>query len=320
VLVRQRQEVQEVSRGVGGRAAGAFPFPAHPLTPYPPLILNAAMTGMVGRRHRVPNLPVTAEQIVDDAARCFAAGATVVHLHARDAEERPEWRRDAYAELIPAVRRACPGIVVCVTTSGREFAELEQRADVLDLEGEARPDMASLTAGSLNFHTGPSVNAIDTVEALAARMHERGIRSELEIFDLGMAHLAQRLARDGLLGPAPWYANVLLGFPNGAPADARSLVALVDALPPGTIWAAAGMGAFQRTANALAVAMGGHVRTGLEDNPYLDHLRREPATNEALVRAAAAQARAVGRAIATPTQARELLGLTPTPATTAPVG
>jgi 3-keto-5-aminohexanoate cleavage enzyme len=303
VLVRERQEIQEVPRGLT-----PFPYPAHPRTPYAPLLINAALTGMTGRRERVAHLPVTAEQIADDAARCFAAGATVVHLHARDGDERPEWRRTAYAELIGEIRRRCPGIVVCATTSGREVPEIDRRADVLELDGDARPDLASLTLGSLNFPSGPSVNAIATIEELARRMADRGIRPELEIFDLGMAHLAQRLAERGLLGEAP-YANLLLGFPNGAPADARALVALVDGLPRRTTWAAAGFGAFQRPANALAVAMGGHVRTGLEDNPHLDHIERVPATNVELVARAAAQAEAVGRPVATPAQARALLGL-----------
>jgi len=289
---------------------GPFPFPAYPVTAYQPLIVNVALTGMIARRDRVPHVPVTPEQIVADAQRCFRAGATVVHLHARDADQLPEWRGEAYAEVIVEIRRRCPGIVICATTSGRRVADVERRADVLALEGEARPDMASLTLGSLNFHTGPSVNAIATIEQLASLMAERGIRPELEMFDLGMAHLAHRLLDHRRLAP-PVYANLLLGFHNGAPADARTLVALVAALPPGTTWAAAGFGAYQRPANALAVAMGGHVRTGLEDNPYLDHATREPATNEALVESAALLAAAAGRPLADPDEARYILGLQP---------
>jgi 3-keto-5-aminohexanoate cleavage enzyme len=288
--------------------ASPFAYPAHPLTAYPPLVINAAITGMVATRERVPHVPLTTAEIADDAERCVRAGATVEHLHALDADERPEWRRAAYAELIVEIRRRCPGVVLCATTSGRDAPAVGHRADVLALEGDARPDTASLTLGSLNFHSGPSVNAIDTVEQLARRMRDAGIRPELEIFDLGMAHLAHRLLARDLIA-APLYANLMLGFPNGAPADARSLVAIVDALPAGTTWAAAGLGAFQRPVNALAVAMGGHVRTGLEDNPHLDHETREPATNAALVERAVAQAAAVGRRVATADEARELLGL-----------
>ena len=291
-----------------GSVSSAFPYPAHPRTPYAPLIVNAALTGMVAQRERVPNVPLTAGEIADDAERCFAAGATIVHLHARDDEARPDWRREAYAQLIPEIRRRCPEIVVCATTSGRAVVDVDRRGDVLLLDRDARPDMASLTLGSLNFGTGPSLNAIETVETLAARMAERGIQPELEVFDLGMAHLAHRLVARELLVP-PLYANLMLGFPNSAPADARSLVALVDALPAGTTWAAAGLGAFQAPANALAVAMGGHVRVGLEDNPWLDGPGREPATNVQLVERATAMAAAVGRPLATAAETRAILGL-----------
>jgi uncharacterized protein (DUF849 family) len=280
-------------------------------------MINVALTGMVAQRDRVAHVPLTTAEIADDAERCFAAGAAIVHLHARDAGGRPDWRRGAYAELIGEVRRRCPGVVVCATTSGRDVAEVDLRADVLELEGDARPDMASLTLGSLNFHTGPSVNAITTIEELARRMADRGIRPELEVFDLGMAHLAHRLHAAGLL-PDGAYANLLLGFPNGAIADARALVALVDALPAGVRWAAAGLGAFQRPMNALALAMGGHVRTGLEDNPHLDHEQRTPATNAQLVQRTVEQAHAAGRTVATAAEARALLGLPAATAATAP--
>jgi uncharacterized protein (DUF849 family) len=293
-----------------GPVSDRFPYPAHPRTPYAPLIVNAALTGMVAQRERFPAVPLSAAEIADDAQRCYAAGATIVHLHARDAQGRPDWRRGAYAELIPEIRRRCPGVVVCATTSGRDVGALELRADVLLLDGDARPDMASLTLGSLNFHTGPSVNAIATIEGLATRMAAAGIVPELEIFDLGMAQLAHRLLAHGLL-TAPLYANLMLGFPNSAAADARALVALVDALPAGVTWAAAGLGAYQAPANALAVAIGGHVRTGLEDNPWLDAAGTRPASNGELVERAVAMAAAVGRDVATPAETRSILGLQP---------
>jgi len=284
------------------------PFPAHPMTPFPPLIVNAALTGMTPTRDRVPHVPLSAVEIADDAARCFAAGATIVHLHARDAQQRPQWRRAAYGALIAEIRERCPGIVVCATTSGRDDPDLDHRTDVLLLEGDERPDMASLTLGSVNFPGGPSTTSISGVEELARRIQAAGVRPELELFDLGMAHLAQRLIAHGLL-EHPLYANLLLGFPNAAPADARSLVALTDALPAGTTWAAAGFGAYQVATTALAVAMGGHVRTGLEDNPFLDHRTREPATNVALVERAVTHAALLQRPLATPLEARALLGL-----------
>ena len=283
-------------------------FPAHPLTPYPPLLVNAALTGMVGTVARIPALPVTPARIVEDALACHTAGAAIVHLHARETDGTPAWRREATGELIAELRDRAPELVLCVTTSGRAEPDVDRRADVLELDGPLRPDMASLTLGSVNFASGPSVSSMETVRELARRMQDRGVRPELEVFDLGMAHLANALLEEGLL-QEPLYVNILLGFPNGAPANAETLSMLVRALPPGTVWAAAGLGAYQRPMNALALAMGGHVRTGLEDNSRLDHATRAPATNLALVERVAATAALVGRVRASPAQARELLGL-----------
>lgn len=279
-----------------------------PLRPYSPLIINVALTGMVPRRDRVPHVPVTAAQIIEDACACFQAGATIVHLHARAADEAPEWKREAYEAFIPEIRRLCPGLVVCATTSGRTFGKLEQRGDVLLLEGEAKPDMASLTLGSLNFRDVASVNAPEMIRALAELMAEKGIRPELEIFDSGMAYLGRSLAAEGLL-PEPMYANLLLGSPNTAPARMGDLAHLVSALPGEVVWAAAGIGAFQLPMNAMAVFAGGHVRTGLEDNPHLDHATRTPATNAQLVDRVAHLATIAGRALSTVGQTRATLGL-----------
>jgi 3-keto-5-aminohexanoate cleavage enzyme len=144
-------------------------------------------------------------------------------------------------------------------------------------------------------------------------MRDRGIKPELEVFDSGMAYLAGLLADEGLLEP-PLYANVLLGGINSAPARAEALAQLVRELPEGTVWAAAGLGGFQLPANGLAVFMGGHVRTGLEDNLWWDHATREPATNPALVHRIATLAELARRRLATVEEARELLGLALVPA------
>lgn len=275
-----------------------------------PLIINAALTGMVPMPDRVPHVPVTPEQIVEDAVRCHEAGASVLHLHARDDSGLPDWSHEAYEKFIPAIRKRCPDVVVCVTTSGRRIPEFEKRSDVLSLEGDAKPDMASLTLGSLNFRREASVNAPDMIERLAERMGSAGIRPELEIFDLGMAQLAHGLLDRGLV-ERPLYANLLLGGPNTAPATARDLAHLVDSLPDDTVWAAAGFGAYQLPMNGLAVFMGGHVRTGLEDNPFYDWDERSPATNVALVERAASLAGLAQRPLAASAEVREALGLAP---------
>jgi uncharacterized protein (DUF849 family)/GNAT superfamily N-acetyltransferase len=291
---------------------GSREYLPHPLRAYPPLIVNVALTGMIPMRHRVPRVPVTPEQIVRDACLCCEAGAAILHLHARDAEGKPEWRKEAYEQLIPAIRRRCPDVVICVTTSGRAFGDLEKRADVLRLSGAARPDMASLTLGSMNFGDSASVNSPATIQALAERMLDAGILPELEVFDSGMAYYAHHLAARRILRE-PFYANIILGSINTAPARARDLAHLVDALPSGTVWAAGGLGGFQLPMNSMAILMGGHVRTGLEDNPYLDYATRTPASNAALVSRLCTIASIAGRRLAAPAEVREWLGLRPLP-------
>jgi uncharacterized protein (DUF849 family) len=170
--------------------------------------------------------------------------------------------------------------------------------------------MASLTLGSFNFRGEASVNAPATILRLAESMREADITPELEIFDSGMAYLASDLLDRGLLDP-PLYANLILGAPNTAPARARDLTHLVEALPPGTVWAAGGLGGMQLPMNGLAIFMGGHVRTGLEDNPWLDFESRSPATNAGLVERVRDLAAIAGRPLATPAEVRERLGRGP---------
>ena len=128
-----------------------------------PLIINAALTGMVPTKADNPALPVTPEEITEDAARCIHAGASIVHLHARDDEGRPTYRKEVYAEILGAIRERCPSAILCVSTSGRTFKTFEQRADVLDLDDDVKPEMASLTLGSLNFPKQASASSRSSI-------------------------------------------------------------------------------------------------------------------------------------------------------------
>jgi len=231
-----------------------------------------------------------------------------VHLHARDDDGRPTYRAEVYAEIVAGVRERCPDAIVCVSTSGRVFKTLEERSEVLDLDGELKPEMASLTLGSLNFPTQASVNEPATIAALAQRMAERGIVPELEVFDLGMVDYARYLVGRGVLRP-PLYFNLLLGSLGTLSASAFNLGALVQALPEGSTWAAAGIGRFQLPVNGMAIAAGGHVRVGLEDNLWLDAGKERAATNPDLIARLVTIARACEREIATPAEARALIGL-----------
>lgn len=273
-----------------------------------PLIVNAALTGMVPTKADNAAVPVTPEEIAADAERVIEAGAAIVHVHARDDSGAPTWRPDVYREVVHRVRERCPDVIVCVSTSGRTFKTFEERAAVLDLDGDEQPELASLTLGSLNFPRQASVNEPQMIRRLAERMAERGITPELELFDLGMADYLVHLVEREVLRP-PLYVNVLLGSLGTLAASAGNLAAVVRALPREATWSAAGIGRFQLDVAALAAAMGGHVRVGLEDNLWFDRARTVPATNESLVTRVVELARILERRPATADEARSAIGL-----------
>lgn len=275
-----------------------------------PLILNLAPTGMVPTRQQSPHVPLTVEEIVNDTCQCIAAGVAMVHLHARDRDGRPSCDRAIFGEIISGIRERHPDTVIVVSTSGRNTPELEKRAAVLDLDGPLKPDMASLTLSSLNFSSQASVNSPATIQGLAELMKARGIRPELEIFDLGMINFARRLADLPLIEP-PFYFNILLGNVASAQLNLLHLATLTNDLPAGSIWSLAGIGRFQAQANALGAVLGHGVRTGLEDNLWLDDRRSRLATNTELVARCTALAAAVARPLATAAHVRSTLGLPP---------
>ena len=279
------------------------------------LIVNAALTGMVPSKADNPATPVTPDEIAADARRVTDVGASVVHLHARDEVGVPTWRPDVYREIVHRVRECCEDVVVCVSTSGRTFKAFDERAAVLELDGDETPELASLTLGSLNFPQQTSVNEPEMIRRLVDRMYERGITPELEVFDLGMTDYLGYLVEREIVRP-PYYVNVLLGSLGTLSASAFNLAAVVRALPPDATWSAAGIGRYQVDVNTLALAMGGHVRVGLEDNLWLDRRRTVPADNASLVRRVVEIASALERPAATPDEARRIIGL-PSPATRA---
>lgn len=274
------------------------------------LIINLAPTGMVPTRADSPHVPLTPDAVAADVRRCADLGAAIVHLHPRDEAGRPTQDPSVAATLIRAVRSLTPDIVIGVTTSGRIDPGLEGRAAVLGLEGDVRPEMASLTLGSNNFPTGPSINAPATIVGLATRMRDRGIVPEWEVFDLGMLDYAAYLRTRGLLAD-PVYVNLLLGSLGTLQATPLNLALAVERLPAGATWAATGIGRYQAAMHRLAIAMGGHVRVGLEDNLWWDDARSELATNPRLVERVVAIGRAMGREPATPAQVRARLMLGP---------
>lgn len=272
------------------------------------LIINLAPTGMIPTKEMTGHVPIAPSEIVDEVLSCAALGVSMVHLHARGREGAPAYQKEIFETIIAGIREKRPELVIVVTTSGRTYNEFEKRSAVLELQGRAKPDMASLTLSSLNFNKMASVNSPDMIVRLVEKMNERGIKPELEVFDLGMVNFAHYLIRKGLLTP-PYYFNIILGNIAAAQAKLLHLGLLVSELPPGSIWSLAGVGDFQRSMNALGVIAGNGVRIGLEDNIWFDDERTLLATNYMLVERTVHMARAYGRQIATPAETRKMLRL-----------
>lgn len=270
------------------------------------LVVNLAPTGMLPSKVTTPDVPVTPREIAADVLACREIGITSAHLHARDAAGVPTHCKADYAEIIARIREQAPALVLCVSCSGRHTQEFAKRSEVLELSGALRPDMASLTLGSLNFSRGTSVNSPEMIRDLAAKMRDNGIEPELEVFDVGMVNYARYLIDKGLLTP-PHYFNILLGNIASAQATLLHLATIVTALPPRSIWSVGGFGAHQLPMNAVAIAMGAGVRVGLEDNIWLDAARTQPAGNPALLKRVLSLAAIHGREVMTPAAFRKVL-------------
>ena len=271
-----------------------------------PVPIVLAPTGMVPTRAMTPHVPLTPKEIARDVEAAAAIGITSVHLHARDDEGAPTWHREVYAAIVGEVRSRVPDVLINVSTSGRTWTELKRRADCLALDDDLKPDLASLTLSSLNFLTQASVNAPDTIRGLASIMRERGIVPELELFDLGMVNFAHVLLKEGLVPPGS-VANLFFGNVAGMQAGAAEIGLAVERLPEGMLWAGAGLGDFQLTAQAMSIAMGGGVRVGLEDGIYLDRARETLATNAGLVERVHRLMEIHGRELMTPAELRSHL-------------
>lgn len=237
-------------------------------------------------------------------------GATIAHLHARAADGAPSSDPKIYSDIIGQIRAHDREIVLCVSLSGRCTSDREQRAAPLRLDGDLKPDMASLTLSSLNFARVESTNPPDTVKWLAGEMLAAGVVPELELFDLGMANYLHYLLQRGFVEP-PCYANLILGNVASAQADLLSAGLLVRELPPACLWSMGGIGSAQLTANTFALTAGGGVRVGLEDNLFLDAGRERPASNRELLQRTLDLGALLGRRPMPPAQFRDALDMLP---------
>lgn len=273
------------------------------------LIINFTPTGMIPTKDTTPKVPVTSEEIIEQVLEVCELGVNVVHLHARDEETGlPTFRKEVYAEIISGIRKKNRDVVISVSTSGREVFEFEKRSEALDLRGDLKPDLGSLTLSSLNFNKQASVNSPEMIQALAKKMARNGIKPELEVFDLGMINYAKYLMKKGLI-KAPFYYNLILGNIACAQANMLSLGLMINELPKGAIWCVGGVGDFQLRMNAMAIVAGGGVRVGLEDNIWYDEKRTRLASNRDLVERVLVIAEAMGRRPCSHKATRRLLGV-----------
>jgi 3-keto-5-aminohexanoate cleavage enzyme len=273
------------------------------------LIINFTPTGMIPTKADNRHVPITPREIIDDVKQAYELGISMVHLHARDREsQQPTYKKEVYAEIIGGIRNFAPDLVICVSTSGRTYNEFEKRADVLHLEGDVKPDMASLTLSSLNFNKQASINEPATIQNLARKMQENDIKPEVEAFDAGMINYLKYLIKKDLIAP-PYYVNLILGNVACAQADLLHAGVMVNDLPDNAYCSMGAIGNYQLQINSMAISMGFGIRIGLEDNIWYDKARTAPARNIDLLERVHLIAEANQRRVMKPLELRKILRL-----------
>lgn len=272
-----------------------------------PCIISVAITGSVPRKKDNPAVPISIDEQVESTHEAYEAGATLVHLHVRDEQENSSsdvWR---FEKLQEGIRKHCPDIIIQFSTGGRGRS-MEQRGAMLHL----KPDMASLATGSVNFPTIVYENPPEFIRHLATTMLENDVKPEIEVFDLAMLYNTIDMVRDGLLKPPP-HVQFVMGVKHALPARKEVLEFEVEQLRkhlPEATWVAAGIGRHQLEVNHWALEMGGHCRTGLEDNVRWDK-NTLAKSNAQLVGRVAELCAQYNRPVADAKQAREMLHLRP---------
>jgi 3-keto-5-aminohexanoate cleavage enzyme len=268
------------------------------------LIVTVALTGNVPTKELNPNLPETADEIAADVKRCLDAGASIFHMHARDAHRKPTLNISVIKENVRKVKAAAPQAILQLSTGGRAGKDWEERVDPVRL----LPEMASFTTGSNNMPGMIYENSPPFIEYLARVFQETDVKPEIEVFETGMINNALFLEKKKLL-TFPLHFQFVLGVPGAMPASIKNLLFLSESIPKGSTWTMAGIGKWEIPLAAAAMVMGGHVRVGLEDNLFLPD--GSSATNPKLVEKVVKIAREIGREIATPEEARAILSLNP---------
>jgi len=271
------------------------------------LIITVAPTGSVPRKKDTPYVPVTPDEIAETAYLCEQEGASVIHVHCRDENENPTSDYTVFKETVDKIRKRSH-LIVMVSTSGVAGKSDEKRVQPL----KTKPEMASLTTGSLNFAgRKPSVvyvNRWETITFLAQKMLETNIKPEIEAFDVGFISQGIKLIEQGLV-KEPAHFQLVMGVDGGIPASPENLIHMRNQLPLNATFVVAGMTKWQLPMTTLAILMGGHVRVGLEDNLY--YAKGKLARNEELVTRARLLVEQLQREIASPDEARQILRLKP---------
>jgi 3-keto-5-aminohexanoate cleavage enzyme len=272
-----------------------------------PCIITVAITGSLPKKKDNPAVPITVAEQIDSTREAYEAGAALVHLHVRNEDESPTSDPDRFASLLEGIRKHCPGMITQISTGGRSGAGRERGA-MLSL----KPDMASLATGSVNFPTRVYDNSPELVDWLATEMLRYGIKPEVEAFDLSMIFQAAAMQQAGRI-KAPLHVQFVMGVKNAMPVDREVFlfyVRTLKRLAPGATWTGAGIGRDQVTLIRWSLELGGHCRTGFEDNVRLDRDTLAP-SNAALVKQAADLCHEYDRRPATIAEARHLLSLPP---------
>ena len=272
-----------------------------------PLIITAAITGAETTKEAQPNLPVTPEEQIKDAKACFEAGATVLHLHVREDDGRPSQRLERFREVIEGVRREVPEMLIQISTGGAVGVSFEERMAPIQL----KPEMATLNAGTLNFGNEVFVNSPTDIQRLAEYFKENKVAPEIEVYESGMIDYVAYLVKKGFIIHEPLHVQFVLGVPGGMSGKAKNVLYMAEHLKetiPTATWGVAGIGRYELPDAFHALVMGGHIRVGFEDNVFYN--KGELATSNAqLVARVARLAKEFNRPIATPEQAKQILGL-----------
>jgi 3-keto-5-aminohexanoate cleavage enzyme len=270
------------------------------------LIITVATTGAMTTKEHTPYLATKPEEIAEEVFQCYEAGAAVCHVHVRDDQDKATMDLGKFTETVGLIRKRCPDMIINMTSSGGLGWSDEQRIEPMVA---LKPDMGTFDAGSMNFYQFVFLNPPPFLEKLGKAMIENGIKPEIEVFDSGMVWNAKRLLKAGFL-QEPLHWQCVMHVQGGMEGSPENLLHLVHALPEGSTWSAFGCGPTALPMMSMAIHMGGHVRVGMEDNVYI---RKNVLAqhNYEFVETAKRLAAEFERPIATPAEARAILGLSP---------